>query len=324
MSHEYQVCIHVGDRPDLRAFRFADVTPTSTTAVSMLDALAAMELTAADLRARTLFVTDAGRPDAAVLAYAALIGFAGRRLDFSDSDAAFEASSLHNTHARLVEDVERPDDAPDFLQVGGEGPVGVPFIPAGAALTTEDIRMIRYAKRLRLYVGALGAVEALSLLIAVGALRQRAGADRLPLLVLDATAPLTDENGVVGVDLDLLRRNANELRRSRRIDDRDALVDTIDTTPRIDRLRCAAAVPIEAALHLLGSHQDPESGYWRCPRPDRHRNGDANPSLKVTDGRVRCYRCDTESLDSLRLVIDTLGCSPDDAARALETTARDS
>jgi hypothetical protein len=319
MSHEYQVCLHVGERPELRAFRFADVTPSATSSAAILDALSALELNAADLRARTLFVTSPSRPDAAVLAYAALIGFAGRRLDFSDSEHAFEAASLHNAHTRLTESLERPAEPDDYVQVGAPGPDGVPFITAGTELTSEQITMIRYAKRLRLYVGALGAVEALSLLIAVAALRQRGGADRLPLLVTDPLAPLTDEGGVVGVDLDLLRRSANELRRSRRIDARDALVEPIEETPRIAMLRAAAGVAIEDALVLLGSHQDETSGYWRCPRPDRHRNGDANPSLKVTDGKVRCYRCDTEPVDSLRLVIDTLGCSPDDAARALTT-----
>jgi len=317
VSSQYQVCLYVGGRPEVPASRYIDLTPTGVSVEDILETFSALELTAADLRARTLFVASGDNANHTALVYSALIGFAGRRLDFSDGLNVFEATSLHAVNTRLVEELIRPDDIALVVQVGNAGPEGLPHVAAGTELSSTDIELIRYAKRLRLSVSGMSCVEALSLLIAVAALRQRGGADRLPSLVIDAMSPVGDEDETDGIDLDLLRRSANELRRSRRIDDRAALVDPIEVTSRVTSLRAAADIPIEQALLMLGSHQDETTGYWRCPRPDRHRNGDSNPSLKVSDAKVRCYRCDAEPLDALRLVIDTLGCTPDDAARVL-------
>ena len=317
MSTQYQVCIHIGQRPDVAASRFVDLTPTALTSEAALGALQGSDLTAADLRARTLFVADEAHTQEAILMYAALIGFAGRRLEFSDSDSVVDASALHQITAKVADEAERPEEQEPFVQVGSPTSQNIPFVALGATVGDTEVRSIRYAKRVRLAANELKVTEALSLLVAVSALRQRSGADRLPLLVLDADAELEEGEMAIGIDLDTLRRAANELRRSRRIDDRDAIVEPITDTERLVALRIAAAVPIEEALVLLASVQNDETGFWRCPRPDRHRNGDANPSLKVLEGKVRCFRCDPEPVDSLRLLMDTLACGPDDAARAL-------
>ena len=88
----------------------------------------------------------------------------------------------------------------------------------------------------------------------------------------------------------------------------------IDLTSRQRVLLQAADTNVEETLTKLKSHRNQDTGLWRCSRPQNHRNGDANPSSHVEDNRVRCYKCDLEPLDSLRLVMETLNISPDDAA----------
>jgi hypothetical protein len=66
-------------------------------------------------------------------------------------------------------------------------------------------------------------------------------------------------------------------------------------------------------MRILGA-TTPDGVLWHCPRPDRHRNGDANASMRVDEQGARCFRCDPEKIDSLRLVADVRGISFDEAA----------
>lgn len=319
-SQQYQVCLHVGARPSLTGMTFTDVTPDNDSPEAVLEALARTSLTAADLRTRTLFSADPARPAASVLMYAALCGFAGRRLDYTEGAEIVDAGSLHTASSAL--DSEPVQGEPvTWVQAGAQTP-GITCVPFGAELSASHVTLLRSAKRCRISTAGMGAADALSLLVTVSAFRARNGADRLPFWVVDPTVALETalpdgSTQVNGVDLDTLRRAGSELRRARRIDDRNALVEPVVASSRSLALAEAAALDASVALSVLGATQDPETELWHCPRPKRHRNGDANASMKVVDGKVRCFRCDAETVDGLRLVIDSLGISPDDAAALL-------
>jgi hypothetical protein len=187
-------------------------------------------------------------------------------------------------------------------------------------LELPAIARLRYAKdALMLPFG--GVRPTLEVLAVFSAVRAKSESDRFPSLVRLADAPLgmgftppLAELLERSIDLDLLRREGARVRRGRRIDDRDSVVDTLPVDDRRLRLLTAAALPVEGVLRRLGSQENPETGFWRCPRPDRHRNGDANPSSKVSEGLFRCFKCDAEYVDALRLVMDVHRCAPDDAA----------
>jgi hypothetical protein len=310
----YQMYLYVGPGAPKgpAGVTVVDLTPAAATPEAALAALSASGLTAADMRTRVLYVVDPGTPDLAVIMYAALCGFTGRRLDFTDMSVVVDARSLH-TQALEAPDSGKPEELPEFVQVGAAHPdTDVRAYPTLDTVSVDDVVAIRYARRARISLADRGASEALTLLTVLGGLRVRTGSDRFPFLA-PADAVVDAENPA-GIDLDAVRRAAGEARRSNRIDVRDAVVDAAPLTVRQERLVAAAGTPVEDVLTRLGSYQDPDTGFWRCPRPDRHKNGDANPSTRVNDGLVRCFRCDTEPADSLTLAIDCLQASPDEAA----------
>jgi hypothetical protein len=274
----------------------------------VISALAASGITPADLRARTLFLTDEFSDHRVTLSiYAALCGFAGRRLDFSTGAGPTNAASLH--HAGVTaEDAGRPENPAESVTVG-VAYSDEPSVDPSRPLEPETVSLLRYARRAILRPTGRGNTALLTQFVVNAAIRVRNGAEHFPAL--------GGGDGDI-VELDLLRREGSELRRSIHTDVRDALVPSKEVTPRQRTLNdSSTARPMEDVLVMLGSHQDPESGFWRCTRPNRHRNGDANPSMRVIEGKIRCYRCDTEPVDPLRLVIDTLDVSPDAAADLL-------
>jgi hypothetical protein len=186
----------------------------------------------------------------------------------------------------------------------------------------------------------LDVTEALKLLVGIVVLRSRRGVDHLPVLTRKDVTQQQYEAGLLlaehaydaqelekveepsldsrnSVDLEDLSRETAELRRNNKTDNRDALVETVEPSARQKQLIQAADTEMLVVLNMLGSEQNIETGYWRCTRPERHRNGDANPSCVVEDNTMRCFRCDAEPVDALRLVMDTLNLSPDDAANKL-------
>lgn len=340
-SRPYQVCLYVGpSTPTVEGVRVVDLTPAEPTPASVLDKLRASDLTPADLRSRALFVADGDSEyrTATLLAYSALIGFAKRRIDVSfavDGDSLSMAD--FDAQLRKIKDAGRPEQVLATAQLGGPARQDLAYVDATAAFTGEVVSIIRYARRLRL-VPLHSTAQALQQLVAVAALRARGTVDKLPFLC-DGTEPgpsVDTPNEVVGLCLDTVRRNAEELRRSLRSDNREAIADRVEQTTQQRRLTEADAVPVEAVLQRLGARSkivevaakpgtpEAEAGaptqieVWHCPRPNRHTNGDANPSSRVTvqhdSALFQCFRCDPERVGSLRLVMDTRGLTAPEAA----------
>lgn len=315
-SAPYLLYLYVGqgEMPRIDQASVVELTPTAATADAALAAIVAAGLTAADLRTRTLFIAGPGPVDAALVVYAALCGFASRKLDVSDLREVLDARSLDAT----LGDIPALDDAPEHVVVGPATP-----LDGRSALTVHDAASIASSRKAFFQIGAATTMETLESFVAISAIRRRKNTERFPYLVLsEAFDPTVDDAASSCIDLDDVRRRAAQLRRDRRIDDRGSLVDPRELTDRQRRLVEASALPLGPVLIRLGSHEDPTTGFWRCPRPERHRNGDANPSAKIHEDGFRCFRCDLEQVDALRLTMDTKGLGPDAAADWLLTPTR--
>lgn len=331
-NRPYQVCLYVGPAaPALPDVRVVDLTPLQAEPAAVLERLAAAEVTPADLRSRVLFVCDGGPDyrDKALMVYAALLGFAKRRLDLavSLSGDVIETAAI-DAALRAQPDAGRPTAPVLDLQVGGQpredlAQLHLVGIPSRAALST-----LRYARRVR-FVPDEQLQVALTQFVALAAVRARGNSDRFPTLCTGTEA--LEHEGTLGVDLDGLRREAESLRRSLRSDNREAIAEPAELTERQRRLVAADLVPVEQTLTRLQARSKvvevparPDSEdqspttveLWHCPRPQRHSNGDATPSARVhaKTGTFQCYRCDPERVGSLRLVMDVHGVSPDEAA----------
>lgn len=299
-------------------------------------AISAAGLGPADLRAKALLaVTDADADRKMVLAvYSALCGFAGRRLDVMVGPDLLELSEFDRV-LRSASDAGRPSVIPDIVQVGGPDRDDVTRVDVTGGFTPENLSLIRFARRLRL-VPADSTALTLTHLVAITAVRGRAGMERFPYLS-DGTEPAVVADGEVpGIDLHALRRSGEDLRRQLRGDTRDAVADFVNPSPRSRAFVEAAAVDLDTVLGLLGSLprviEVPERGddgaltgnmveveAWHCPKPQNHTNGDASPSARLLEGRdgkpgFRCFRCLPERVDALRLVMWARDCSVDEAA----------
>lgn len=310
----YPVVVFAGmTPPQLDGVRLVHLAPTSWQPEAVLDALRSSGLTPSDLRSKMLFLTDLDPYDACV-AYTAVVGFAGRRIDAGGDGAVVKAVGL-DRRARELDDAGRPAATLLVAQFGVPHPDMMSVTGVG---TPDEVSVIRYAKRLR-FAPVGDTLSAVSQLIAVGGVRAKGTLDRLPFLVTGDEPVGDDPTATVGICLDTLKRDAAALRRAARADDRSAVADTVEVTDRQKRLAAAAAAPIVPVLAQLGvapaSSDDPSDvTLWHCPRPDNHAHGDANASFTVTGAGVACPRCDVEPLDSLRLVMTVRACSPDEAA----------
>jgi hypothetical protein len=293
----YQLYVFCGadELPAVSDASVVRVNPDADTPEAALAAVAATGLTAADLRTRTLFMFGSVPARAALLSYVALSGFAGRLLDFSDLEEVFEVRALL-TQLHEAPDAGKVDAAEATLDLS------VDAIPE--VVTPEMVSSARYGKEFTVKLSDAPA-KALEAFVFVAGLRFRGGVERFPLCAFI--------DGVV-TDTDNVRREAASARRSRRTDDRGSLVEPTRPSERTSRLLAASKSDPAKVLTALGSVMNPETGFWRCPRPERHRNGDANPSARLGDDGFRCFRCDVEQVDPLRLVMDAKDLSPDDAA----------
>lgn len=322
---DYVLAIRLpGAPPAPEGIKTVDFVPGDGDIVSAtIDGLQASGLVAADFRARVIFMASDG-PEC-LIPYAALCGFAGRRIDAYAGGVVMPFSRLAEKGTDFP-DAGRPDEFLIWGQVGGpdvEGLRTVQLVPtAQGPVSPEAASVIRYAARLRM-VPPDSARDALAMFILIAALRRRAD-DRFPYLSTGTEpVPETKDDPRQGVDLELIRRTAAQYREELRAARPETeIVDPVPVSPRNRRLAEANAVEIGTVLRRLGSTPDAD-GRWHCPRPDRHSNGDDNPSMKVYGhNRTRCQRCDAEKIGPLKLVIDVLGVTPDEAAAFILSSDR--
>jgi hypothetical protein len=307
IDSNYNLYVYCGSTPPvIDGARVVDITPAEATSEAVGLALSAAALTASDFRARAVFIADADR-DVVLMTYAGLCGLAARRVDVLVEGKSIRASKVAESTAALVTDV-RPKVIPPLLATGSQALPGVPFVSLLRQPSTGEVSVLRFARRVVLSP-ASDTYTSLVHLIVVSALRRRGQSDRFPAFLPQGVADVD-----LAVDLEDIRRQGVEIRKGARPDTSGSLVEALEPTERQARLRDAAALSITTTLTRLGAAAGDDGELWHCPRPTRHTNGDANPSMRVTTtGRTRCYRCDAEQVDSLRLVMDTLTLTADEA-----------
>jgi hypothetical protein len=308
-----------GSPPAPDGAKTVDLVPGDGDAISsVIGGLRASGLTPADFRARVIFLAPDGVGGLAL--YAALCGFAGRRIDAYADGTVLEFSRL-DRRAEAFVDAGRPSEFLIWAQVGGPKAEGITTVDLGhgtqGLVSPEAASVIRYAARLRM-VPPDSARDALAMFLLVAALRRRAD-DRFPYLSTGTEpVPVSKEDPDQGIDLEKIRREAARYRQEFRAGRQKAeVVPPVPVSARNKRLAEANAVDMKTLLQRLGSSSD-ERGLWHCPRPRRHNNGDENASMKVYgDNRTRCHRCDAEKVGPVRLAVDVLGLTPDEAARLI-------
>lgn len=264
---------------------------TPVTAEGVVEQISRANISPSDVRARVELVipptTEA--VDASVI-YATLAGFIGRFVParLADGDVHPDAGTPAPT--------PRPDVIAEQVDVTIESDLTVP--------------QVHYARRATVVLDEVPTAKALQLVADVATARRRPRHERLP----DVTT-----GGAEVTRLEDARKAGLTCRGDRRKQSAGTLVEAREPSPRLQRLQSAADTPIADVLRRLGATTDESGERWHCSRPDRHSNGDQNPSLKIVDGKTRCFRCDPEWVDSLRLVIDTLNVSPDEAADWIES-----
>lgn len=277
-----------------------------TLAHPFINALAEANLTTADLRSRVLFVCGDNDPAAAVVAAYAFTSFlAGRRIDIRVGDVPGPVAAV-DKGARGLEDEGIPEERAEVLAVGDED--ADVELSLAQAPTPASVSALRYARRVNLSLPS-DPMSALVSFVVVAGIRARGRKERLPNVIVDES-PL---------ELDSFRRLAAQFRRQEQMPPAEAIVEPLPRQERAAKLLEAAQLSPAATMLALGS-TTPGGGLWHCPRPDRHTNGDANASMRVQETHVRCFRCDSEDVDPVRLTADVTGATFSDAAEWLMTT----
>lgn len=161
--------------------------------------------------------------------------------------------------------------------------------------------------------------QAVAYFLALAGLRTTKDRIRLPLL---AAAPIEEEpsrDELGSAQPSDFRQAGASFRTSHRLKSELHLLPggPAQTTDRQQRLQKAAEVDIEKVMRALPKSRTEDGIKWHCPRPERHTNGDRNPSMRIDNNRTQCFRCDGEWVDSLRITVDSTGMSPDQAANWL-------
>lgn len=279
----FSVAILLGDRGDNDGANRVEQLelPSPLTPERFAAALIEHNVTAADVRTR-LAVVSSDIPtgaDAAII-YATLAGLSGR----------FVPAVLNGQHVNAEPEINEEEAAARPDHVIGE-----------LDLTdTDTANTIRYARHVNLPADKTPA-ETASLLAYVATVRKRGALDRYP--------------HIGDLNLELARKEGAKLRSESRCTALASSAEKTETSPRLKKLQAAADVSIAEILRRLGAKADEETGErWHCPRPYNHTNGDKNPSMKISENKTRCFRCDPEWVDSLRIVMGTLNLTSDEAA----------
>lgn len=307
MFDDYAVLIHDGQ--DIKGFngRSFLIRVNDLTFEDILKEIENSGISLEDLRAKTLCNFQHNSLQSLLL-YIALSDFAGRWLDLFDGVKRLEAGNIFDDFQKLIPDrpIHEKDDLL-MLCLDDRSLISnnVLYYPS---LSNDELVRVSFAKNLLISFSSISLTEIASCIIAVSSLRNRNSISRQPNLAISSDERDSD------INLEHLRRIMQEYRRKRKLGNRDAVIAKSEISdPRLIQFQIASSYPVEEILQRLGTIQNPDTGMYHCTRPDRHTNGDRTPSTKVTDGKVQCLRCDGERLDSLRLVIDTLNLSPDEA-----------
>lgn len=278
------------------------------------DALRASGLTPRDGAAKIVFIAPPG-PEA-LLAYTAVAGFTHRWVDAYADGSLLDLSGLQLFTERIG-DVARPDERLNWAQAGGPPADGIPTVPfpvdPDELLDETTAQTVRYAPRLRM-VPPDSVSAALNMLARVAALRVKGDtAWRLPVLSAGTEPPPAGKSTEgQGVDLELIREAADRYRKEAvKGGETTEVIPIPQVSPLNRRIAEANTADADVLLRRLGATSE-DGVRWTCPR-DRGDHADA--FLKVASRvQVSCKHCYPRGVGLVRLVMDALGLTPDEAA----------
>ncbi|MGW4114648.1 hypothetical protein ACWEFJ_27555 [Actinosynnema sp. NPDC004786] len=276
-----------------------------------VDALRASGLTLADAASKIVFIAPPGVR--ALPVFAALAGFAHRWVDvLADGDVL----GLADHRPEGVGDPVRPDAHLPWAQVGGAPVEGMPTVafPSDPDSWPDDTTAgtLRYAARLRM-VPPESPSAALRLLVKLTALRTRGANWRLPVLSTGGEPLPTDKSTRdQGLDLEAIRQAAKAYRKELvRGTETVEVVPPPAVSPFDRRIAEANATDAVALLRRLGAVSD-DGSRWTCPRDP---GGQGQHVLKVRGvSLVACKSCYPQKVGLVRLTMDALRLTPDEAA----------
>lgn len=254
-----------------------------------------------DLKARTILTfSSTNKKEDIIAIYSFLIGFTGRRLDYSIDGKIINIDRYVNM-ARKKTDLGRDvvkneeiyiceDEGPDKISIKSE-------------ITDEIVSLIRYTKKLTIHSTEMPLEQELLHYILISSIRIKEKAENLPMY----------NNKNNEFDMDAIRKRGSEHKKAKRNNYIIEIIEKNELSERQKSLIEADNYDISKVITFLGSEKNEEIDFWRCTRPDNHRNGDLNPSMLINENKIRCYRCDTEEIGPVRLIIETLDISPDEA-----------
>lgn len=312
-TSEQQHVLETGLRKSAKIVR---ISPKDLTEGSISTALIESGLKSYDFRTRALVLLSDDLTESLVL-YSVILGFANRRLDAYWGGRLLIAEFIYTAYSSLT-GLKKPDPVPVHIQVGNIINHNIPSLYWGSVpngVTKTEAVMITYAKRVRV-VPYFNILDTLEIVLIVGSIRSRGSQEKLPFIVIGDEPATLPENfdEVVGLCLDNMRYLGSSIRANFKKAPEEEPVQAEPPTKHQQLLIDSAETSIEKVLLMLGASKDPETEFWHCPRPERHANGDKNASVAVVDGKIRCMRCDAEPVDSIRIVMDTLNATPDEAA----------
>ncbi|MEV5506650.1 SAV_2336 N-terminal domain-related protein [Streptomyces orinoci] len=278
-----------------------------------IDTLRQMGLTLGDAAAKIVFIAPSGVK--ALPPYAAVVGFTHRWVDAYADGSVLELADSE-PYSEGIGNVTKPDVILSWAQVGGpqtDGMLTVPFPPdPDGRLEETTAGVIHYAPRLRM-VPPDSASAALRMLRRVAALRIKEKNWRFPVLSTGAEPlPVDKLTQGQGVDLELIRQAGEHYRREVvKAGETTEVVPVPQISPLNQRIAEANAADPARLLRRLGATSDDGLG-WACPR---NRGDHAHDALKVSaGGLISCKRCYPRRVGLVRLTMDTLLLTPDEAA----------
>ena len=308
MITNYAVSIHANPLNISNSGKNFNLELASFDISGAIEALQNSGLTLEDLRSKSCCYLYTNTPET-LLVYITVSVFAGRWLDFYFNNTLVDAPQVESTARKLIPPTPPTERETEYL-VYSEKLLSPPAKSLKFEnLLTDDIQLISYTKNLVYTLNSKSLLENILNVITISTLRNRNGFSRMPNL--STTVEISDDN----INLENLRRTVQDYRKSKKLGNREAVINNFEVTDlRVKYLEQASLTSIEFVLEKLGAKQNKDTFMYHCPRPNRHSNGDRTPSTKVSEGKVQCMRCDSEKVDALRIVMDTLDLSPDDAA----------
>lgn len=261
-----------------------------------------------DLKSKTLInLSNNDNKDMVLSLYSFIVGYAGRRVDIAFDGNITKIDKLHN-FARKKDDAGKIELQNEEIIVGDENSKDGKIINFKSEITQELVSIIRYSKKLIIKESNVSVQQELLQFIIISSLRIKDKAENLP-----SFCNSSGDN----IELDEFRKKGSEFKkRLRSIID----IEIIDRTALSERqleIEKYDQTDIARVISFLGSKKNSELDLWHCTRPYNHRNNDANPSMAIINNKTRCFRCDTEEIGPIRIILETLSISPDEAVQII-------